>query len=183
MSEPLLNPAQKKFLRRTLMMTLALLFLAEAWLWDHMGAFVARIIRHLPFEKWRAEVVDFIETLTPTQTLGLFIIPVMALLPFKFFALWLLAHGDIFSGILTILGAKLMGLGVTSFLFVLCKPKLLELRGVNWLYHKCLYWRARAHDLLHPYMRFIHRYTDRMKPKGAAGKLFARLRTQMHSKR
>jgi hypothetical protein len=173
----------KKKLRRVLLITLAILFLVESWLWDTMGAAIARVIRAIPFERIKHFIASRIEHLSPMLTLGVFIIPVMVLLPFKFFALWLLAKGFVLSGILSILGAKLVGLGVTSFLFVLCKPKLLQLRGVNWRYYKCLHWREVAHRLVSPYTRYIRRYIRALKPSGPMGKLLWKLRARMHKVR
>lgn len=172
----------KKY-KRPLMMFLALVFLLESWLWDATGALVTRLVRALPFEKYRALLVSEIERLSPLQTLSVFIIPVLVLLPIKFFALWLLAKGYIFSGILSILGAKLAGLGVTSFLFALCKPKILQLRAVAWLYHQCLYWRARAHAMVKPYTRYVRRYLALLKPRSPHGKLLAKWRARMHKAR
>ncbi len=178
-----MNHRQKKILRRTLMMTIALIFLVEAWLWDHMGAAIAALVRRLPFEAWRVRLTRLLERLSPWQTLSVFAIPVLVLLPFKFFALWLLAEGHVVFGLLSVLGAKLVGLGVTSFLFVLCKPKLLQLRWVSWLYHKCIHWRTRAHEILEPYMRILRRYARALKPSGHLGKLLSKLRLRAHAKR
>ena len=174
-----MTPAEKKTLRRAVMMTLAVIFLVEAWLWDHMGVAVARCIRALPFEKYRALLVEKLDTLTPTQTLGVFIIPVLLLLPFKFFALWLLAKGHLFLGILAVLAAKLAGLGVGSFLFMLCKPKLLQVRWVDWLYQQCLHWRHLAHAWVRPYTRFLDRYAETLRRNGKLGKLIARWRSRV----
>lgn len=173
----------QKILRRSLLIPLALLFIAEAWLWEKTGAFVRRLIDALPFARLLALLRARIEGLSPLQTLSVFIVPVLVLLPFKFFALWLLAKGFFLSGILSIFGAKLAGLGVTSFLFTLCKPKLLKLRWLNWLYIQCLHWRAVAERLVRPYTRFIGRYRRALAHKGPLRKLLAKLRARMHKAR
>jgi hypothetical protein len=179
----MLNRKQKKALRRTLMMTLAVIFLVEAWLWDRMGTFVARVIALIPFARAKEWMATHIERLSPWMTLTVFIIPIVVLFPFKLFALWLLAKGFFVSGVLSVIGAKLVGLGVFSFLFTLCKPKLMQLRGIAWLYHQCLHWQHMAHELVRPYSRYIKRYIRAMKPSGFIGKLIWRLRARMHAKK
>lgn len=173
----------KKKYKRPLLIFVAVIFLLESWLWDVTGAVIARVIRALPFEELKQKISDRIEHLGPFATLGLFIVPVMVLLPLKFMALWLLAQGFVFSGISTILLAKLAGFGVSSFLFTLCKPKLLQLRLIRWLYRHIIYWRARAHDMVKPYTRYVKRIIRLLKPKGDTGKLLAKIRARMHKAR
>lgn len=170
----------KKKHKRRLLIVVALFFLLESWLWDAAGALVGRLLRALPFEEYKQRLSDYIERLDPLPALGLFIIPVLVLLPLKFLALWLLSKGFIFSGIGTVVCAKIAGLGGSSFLFTLCKPKLLQLRFIRWLYHHCLYWRAKAYAMVKPYTRFIQRYLKALRPKGKTGKLLAKIRTRMH---
>lgn len=174
---------KKRKALRPLLIFLAILFLVESWLWEKTGAFINRVLLLLPIDEVREKIIVFIRRLSPYQTLGLFIIPALVLLPLKFLALWLLAKGFVISGVSTILLAKLAGLGVTSFLFALCKPTLLEIRWVYWLYHKCLYWRDKAYQLVKPYTRYIKRVISRFKFHGSSGKLFAKLRRKMHSSR
>ena len=71
---------------------LAVIFLIEAWLWDHLEPIVARVVARIPlraFKQWLAERVD---TLSPAMTLIVFIVPVIPLFPLKLVGLWLLAH-------------------------------------------------------------------------------------------
>ena len=173
----------KKKYKRPLLITLAVLFLIESWLWDKTGALIARAIALLPFERVKQLIADRIEHLAPLPTLGLFLIPVITLLPLKFVALWMLAKGFVLSGISTVLFAKLAGFGVFSFMFTLCKPKLLQLRFIAWIYAKVTYWRTWALDLVRPYTRYVGRLIRAMKPTSASGKLLAKLRTRMHNAR
>ena len=62
---------------------LAIIFLIEAWLWDHLEPIVAWVVALLPlrtFKQWLAERVD---TLSPAMTLIVFIVPVIPLFPLK----------------------------------------------------------------------------------------------------
>src|SRR5271163_4764033 len=88
---------------------LAVIFLIEAWLWDHLEPIVARVVEWIPlhaFKQWLAERVD---TLSPAMTLIVFIVPVLPLFPLKLVGFWLLAHEYWLSGVFTFLFAKLVG--------------------------------------------------------------------------
>ena len=87
------------------------------------------------------------------------------------------------SGIATIIFAKLAGFGVTSFLFTLCKPKLLQVRWVKWTYEHCLVWRDKAHELVKPYMRYVRSYIKLITPRTSKQNVVGKLRTQVHKMR
>ena len=113
---------------------LAIIFLIEAWLWDHLEPIVARVVALIPlraFKQWLAERVD---TLSPAMTLIVFIVPVIPLFPLKLVGLWLLTHEYWLSAILTIIFAKFLGVGVAAFIFDVTRPKLLEMEWFETLY-------------------------------------------------
>ncbi len=113
---------------------LAVIFLIEAWLWDHLEPIVARVVALIPlraFKQWLAERVD---TLSPAMTLIVFIVPVIPLFPLKLVGLWLLANEYWVSAIVTIVFAKFLGVGVAAFIFDVTRPKLLEMRWFRRLY-------------------------------------------------
>src|ERR1700745_1107374 len=93
---------------------LAIIFLIEAWLWDHLEPVVARGGGALPlraFNQW--------------LFLGVvFIVPIIPLFPLKLVGLWLLAHEYWMSAIGTIIFAKFLGVGVTAFIFDVTRPQL-----------------------------------------------------------
>jgi hypothetical protein len=129
---------------------LAVIFLIEAWLWDHLEPIVARFVALIPlraFKEWLAERVD---TLSPAMTLIVFIVPVIPLFPLKLVGLWLLTHEYWTSAVLTILFAKFLGVGVTAFIFDVTRPKLLEMAWFEKLYEFILSLRAKANSLVDP---------------------------------
>ena len=86
---------------------LAVIFLIEAWLWDHLEPIVAWVVAKIPlqaFKHWLAERVD---TLSPAMTLIVFFVPVIPLFPLKLIGFWLLTHEYWLSAVLTIIFAKL----------------------------------------------------------------------------
>jgi len=129
---------------------LAIIFLIEAWLWDHLEPVVAWFVALLPlrsFKQWLAERVD---TLSPAMTLIVFIVPVIPLFPLKLIGLYLLTHEYWLSAIATILFAKLLGVGVAAFIFDVTRDKLLQMDWFEKLYEFILQLRARATALVEP---------------------------------
>ena len=129
---------------------LAVIFLIEAWLWDHLEPVVAAFVAAIPlraFKQWLAERVD---TLSPAMTLVVFIVPVIPLFPLKMIGLWLLMHEYWMSAVTTILFAKLLGVGVTAFVFDVTRPKLLEMAWFEKLYEFVLALRAKCKAMVEP---------------------------------
>jgi hypothetical protein len=138
-------------LLRPLWFALAVIFLVEAWLWDHLKTIVGWIVARLAWPQLRAWIVAAIERLPPYATLLVFLIPVAALLPFKLLGLWLLAKGSWFGAVAILGAAKLVGVGISAFIFEVTRPKLLQLNWFRWLYEHVLVWLAWAHALVDPY--------------------------------
>jgi hypothetical protein len=134
---------------------LAVIFLIEAWLWDHLEPIVAWFVAKIPlqtFKHWLAERVD---TLSPAMTLIVFAVPVIPLFPLKLVGIWLLTHQYWFSAVFTILFAKLIGVGVTAFVFDVTRSKLLEMGWFERLYEFVIGLRAKAAALVDPIKRRI----------------------------
>ena len=134
---------------------LAVVFLIEAWLWDHLEPIVAWVVAKIPlqtFKHWLAERVD---TLSPAMTLIVFVVPVIPLFPLKMVGVWLLMHEYWFSAVFTILFAKFLGVGITAFVFDVTRPKLLEMEWFEKLYEFILAMRAKAKVLVDPIRRRI----------------------------
>ena len=80
-------------LTRPLLILLALVFLFEAWLWEHLAPVVAWVVALHSVGAFKARIAAAIERLPPYPTLLVFLVPVVLLLPLKFLGLWMLAHG------------------------------------------------------------------------------------------
>ena len=134
---------------------LAIIFLIEAWLWDHLEPIVARIVAAIPlarFKHWLAERVD---ALSPAMTLLVFSVPVVPLFPLKLVGLWLLAHEYWTGALVTIVFGKLVGVGVTAFVFDVTRSKLLQMPWFERIYELVLKVRAKAAELVDPIKRRI----------------------------
>ena len=134
---------------------LAVIFLIEAWLWDHLEPIVAWVVAKIPLQAFKAWLAERVDTLSPAMTLIVFVVPVIPLFPLKMVGVWLLMHEYWLSAVFTILFAKLLGVGITAFVFDVTRPKLLEMGWFEKLYEFILAMRAKAKAMVDPIKRRI----------------------------
>ena len=169
---------------RWLLILLALVFLFEAWLWERLSPIVAWVVARLPWREYREKIAAAIERLPPNATLVVFVVPFILLLPLKFLEFWLLAHRQWLGAIVVLILAKLLGLGVTAFIFDVTRPKLLQIAWFRWLHEHVLAWLAWAHGLIDPIKQRIRMRLRMFAPQraGRALKLFWRIRRRMRAR-
>ncbi|WP_246207059.1 hypothetical protein [Methylocystis heyeri] len=141
---------------RAFWFTLAVLFLLESWLWDHVKVWLRLLAEALGVKRIEERIASLIRDLSPWATLTVFIIPVLTILPLKIYAVAQMAQGHFAYGLCVIFAAKALGLGVTAFLFDLCRDKLLQMSWFASFYHLVLRIRAWAHDLVAPVRARLH---------------------------
>jgi hypothetical protein len=129
---------------------LALIFLIEAWLWDHLEPVVARVVAWIPLRAFKAWLAEQVDMLSPAMTLIVFIAPVIPLFPLKMFGLWLLANEYWVSAVVILVFAKFLGLGVAAFIFDVTRPKLLQMAWFEKLHDWVMAMRAKAHAIVDP---------------------------------
>jgi hypothetical protein len=129
---------------------LAVVFLVEAWLWDHLRAAIAWVVDLVPLDKLKSRLAALVEKLPPWAVLIVFVVPFIVLLPLKFLEVYFIVHRQWFAAICILVLAKLLGLGVTAFIFDVTKPKLLQMAWFRWLYELMLVWLAKAHAITDP---------------------------------
>ncbi len=135
---------------KPLWVLLAVIFLIEAWLWDHLEPIVERVVARIPLRAFKHWLTEKIGTLSPAMTLIVFVVPAILLFPLKLLGLWLLAHEYWVSAVTIMLFAKFLGLGVTAFIFDVTRPKLLQMRWFATLYEWVLALRTKAAELVNP---------------------------------
>jgi hypothetical protein len=164
-------------MRRTLRpfwIILALLFLLEAWLWDHLKPLVAWVVDLLPWGRLKTWLKRTIESLPPWAALGVFVIPVILLLPLKFLEVFFLAKRQWIAAGLVLLAAKLLGLGVTAFVFDATREKLLQMPWFARMYDWFLWARDWAHAMTEPVRERLRQLAWLLKPQ-RAGRFLRRL--------
>ena len=135
---------------RPLWVILALLLLLEAWLWDHLEPIVARVVNFIPWGRVKIAVARWIENLPPYVALIVFIVPLLVVLPVKFLEVYFIATGNWIGAVVTLVLAKLLGLGVTAFVFDATRGKLLQIPWFQRLYDWVIWARDWAYMQTEP---------------------------------
>ena len=164
---------------------LAVIFLIEAWLWDHLEPIVERIVAVIPLRAFKQWLSDRVDALSPSMTLIVFAVPVIPLFPLKLVGLWLLANEYWLSAALVIVAGKFLGLGVTAFIFDVTRVKLLQMAWFKKTYEFILAIRAKASALVQPIKQRIR---DMLRGDGDGWssrtlRLIARFRKSVHQTR
>src|SRR5919204_181288 len=137
-------------LLQPLWVLLAVVFLIEAWLWDHLEPIVERVVALIPLRAFKQWLSDRVDTLSPAMTLIVFAVPVIPLFPLKLIGLWLLANEYWLSAATILVFAKFAGVGITAFIFDVTREKLLEMHWFEKLYDFIMMIRAKAKSLVEP---------------------------------
>jgi hypothetical protein len=159
---------------RPLWTLLALLFLLEAWLWDHLRPLVAGIVDFVPWDRLKQRLVRMIEGLPPYAALAVFIVPFIVLLPLKFLEVYFLAKRNWLGAGLVLIAAKLLGLGVTAFVFDATRSKLLQMAWFRRMFDWFMWAREWAHAQTEPIRQRLQQLGWLLRPQ-RAGKFFRRL--------
>lgn len=133
-----------RWLRTLGIWAVALVLLFEEWGWEQLAALLAWVGR-LPGLRW---IERRIRALTPYQSLALFALPLLALLPVKLLALYWLGQGHVVLGLGVIVAAKVGGTALTARLFMLTQPTLMRLAWFARLFTRWMAWKTRVLDAL-----------------------------------
>jgi hypothetical protein len=163
---------------------LALIFLIEAWLWDHLEPVVARLVAMIPLRAFKAFLAEHVARLSPMATLLVFLAPVVLLFPLKFLEVWLIANHYWISAIALIVAGKFIGVGIVAFIFDLTKPKLLQMPWFVRVYEWVLEIRRRAGEIVAPVMLRIRAMVARMRGGSSSRmRLVHRLRSRAFARK
>jgi len=116
---------------------IALVILFEEWGWEPLQALLARAAR-LPPLAWLERRIAALPSYAALLVLAL---PVLAVLPLKLFAVWLMTSGHALAGLLLIVAAKLGGTAVLARLFSLTQPALMRMPWFARWYARWLAWK------------------------------------------
>ena len=153
---------------RPFWVVLALLFLLEAWLWDHLEPIVARVVNLFPWGTLKVRLARLVDMLPPWAVLFVFVIPILVMLPLKFLEVYFLATRNWIGAVSVIVLIKLLGLGLTAFIFEVTRVKLLEMAWFRRMYDWFLWARDWARAQTDPIRQRMRRWVWLMKPQRAA---------------
>lgn len=136
--------------QRAFWFVIAALFLFESWLWDNVREWLHRLGRALGVERLDPWLRRLVAGLSPRATLLIFLAPAVAIYPVKFVALGLIVRGHLLLGALAIFLVKTLALGVTSYLFDICREKMLQMPWFVRVYAAFCKARAWARMIIAP---------------------------------
>jgi hypothetical protein len=157
----------RRYLLRPLWILLALLFLLEAWLWDHLQPLVARLVALIPLARLKSAIARLVAGLPPWAVLFVFAVPLIAMLPLKFLEVYFLAKHNWLGAAAVILFVKLVGLGVMAFIFDVTRDKLMQMAWFRSVYGWFVWARAWAHAQTEPIRQRVRQLVWLLKPQRA----------------
>ena len=134
----------KKLLTAPLVLVAAVIILIEDWLWDDLARLAAAIGRLPVFRAIEAGIAH----LPPYGALACFGVPTLLLVPVKLAAIYLISHGQRTLGLLTVVGAKVVGTALVARIFTLTRPKLMQIEWFAWLYERFIAFKARIYGAI-----------------------------------
>lgn len=153
---------------------LALLFLLEAWLWDHLEPLVARAVNLIPWGRLKITLARLVDVLPSWAVLFVFVIPFIVMLPLKFLEVYFIATRNWVGATGVIVLVKLLGLGLTAFIFDVTRGKLLQMQWFRRMYDWFLWARYWAHAQTEPVRQRLQQLAWLLKPQ-RAGRFLRRL--------
>jgi len=158
---------RRDYLRRALLLLLALAFLFETWIWDRVVAGAQRLATLVNWAAIRTALRRVIDRLPVWVALMLFGVPFVVAEGGAFLCVLFAAMGHVVAGAVGYTAIKIFGFGLLAPIFDLTKPKLLTLPWFAVVYDKALVFHHFALGLIAPY---------RAAAKKLAGEFFARVR-------
>jgi hypothetical protein len=98
------------------------------------------------------------QRLSPQLTLIVFAIPFFLLMPVKFLEVWLIVKQKWIAAAIVLVLAKLVGVGLTAFIFEATKDKLLQMAWFRQVYDFFIWARAWAHQKVDPITRRLRKW-------------------------
>jgi hypothetical protein len=122
----------------------AIVVLFEEWRWDDFQR-IAASAGGLPLFR---KIESFIAGLPPYAALATFGVPSVLLLPLKLAALYLIFYGQPIIGLMTFIGARIVGTALVARIFALTQHNLLRIGWFTWLYDRFLAFKTHVHEAI-----------------------------------
>lgn len=169
-------------LLKPLWIFLALLFIAEEWLWSHLEPVVARLVALIPLHALKLRVAAFVERLPPYMTLVVFVVPHAVTFLTETTLIWLFR--DTWWVVATVLVmAKFIGVALAAFLFQATREKLMQMAWFARGYDIVMRGLAWAHDLADPYIAPVREWIATLRRDGEIWRMVRAIRERVRKAR
>lgn len=133
--------------RRTILLALAIAFLAIAWVWDGFIAIERFLVRMIPWTRFKQAFALLVDRLPAPLVLLIFLVPFLIVEPLLVVATVAIAMGYVLFGAIAWIVLKLLAVALIPAIFDLTQHRLMTMP-----------WFARAHGKV---MAF-HNYADQV---------------------
>lgn len=131
--------SRESLAKRSLIVVAALFLLLEEWIWKAMQRATARLAAH----PWVGAAERKLAQLEPIEALCAFALPMLALLPFKLAAVYVLARGHVIAGTFVLVAAKIVSTGLGVRIYSAVRPQLHTIAWYARLEFAFLAWKKR----------------------------------------
>ena len=126
---------------RTLIAPIVLVLATIYFVLDALVLSVLRpLLRYLTHLRFFHTVRRWIESLSPYPTLALFLIPVVILEPVKPLSAYLIATGQIVTGVVLLVCGELLKITIIERIFHIARPQLMTITAFAWTYNFVVGW-------------------------------------------
>ncbi len=130
----------------------ALLFLWEEVLWVWLGRAMG-VVARLPAV---ARLEAFVAGMRPYPAIAIFCVPLVLVYPAKLVALWLMATGHFWPGVVLLAALEFLAAAVMARIYQLTKPALRRFGWFVWAEGLVLRWSGWAHERMQHLIGWRH---------------------------
>lgn len=168
----------KRLIAAPFVLIAAIIILFEEWLWDDLQRIAAAIGR-LPILR---QIESLIAELPPYAALAMFAAPSLLLIPVKLVALYFIAHGYPGLGLITVIGAKIVGTALVARIYALTQPNLVRIAWFARLYERFMAFKTRIHEAIRSTAIYKSARRLRLRIRAAAAEFFSKRRSLWRSR-
>jgi hypothetical protein len=112
----------------------------------------------------------------------MFAAPTLLLIPVKLIALYFIAHGHPALGVITVIGAKVLGTALIARIYALTHSNLLRIAWFARLHERFVAFKARIHETIKSTEFYKAARRLRLRLRAAAAEFFSKRRTLWRSR-
>jgi hypothetical protein len=137
--------------RRTVLLALAMAFLAVAWVWDGLVAIGRMVAAFVPWARFKQACATVIDRLPAPLVLLIFLVPFLIVEPLLVVATVAIAMGYVVSGAIAWILLKLTAVSLIPAIFDLTKHRLMTMPWFVLAYDKVVAFHHYADQIVAPY--------------------------------
>jgi hypothetical protein len=137
--------------RRTVLLALAMAFLAVAWVWDALLAIGRMAVGVVPWRRFKETFAALVDRLPAPLVLLIFLVPFLIVEPLLVVATVAVAMGYVVTGAIAWILLKLLAVGLIPAIFDLTQHRLMTMPWFVRAYGKVMVFHHYADQIVAPY--------------------------------